>query len=206
MSGKSSRDNYTSQDDRLVGFLQQVSVRTRIYRGAERFVDELYTRWQARRGTTTTTTVLPPTRFLPPAREMPDNAVFISYARDDLAAVQQIKAGLEAAGIITWFDMDRLEAGRRLRPQDPAQHCGLLVFHPGGLGHHPAAPGGLFPPRVELRHRPGPATWPMRPCSVLPGVRGFDQRRRGAGADKFKALHFNHLPGGTRVAGVRACR
>ena len=36
-----------------------------------------------------------PTRFLPPTREMPDNAVFISYAREDLAAVQQLKAGLE---------------------------------------------------------------------------------------------------------------
>jgi hypothetical protein len=42
---------------------------------------------------------------------MPDNAVFISYAREDLPAVQQIKAGLEAAGITTWFDMDRLEVG-----------------------------------------------------------------------------------------------
>ena len=30
---------------------------------------------------------------------MPDNAVFISYAREDLTAVQRIKAGLEAAGI-----------------------------------------------------------------------------------------------------------
>ena len=42
---------------------------------------------------------------------MPDNAVFISYAREDLAAVQQIKAGLEAAGVTTWFDIDRLEVG-----------------------------------------------------------------------------------------------
>ena len=42
---------------------------------------------------------------------MPDNAVFISYAREDLAAVQQLKAGLEAAGVTTWFDMDRLESG-----------------------------------------------------------------------------------------------
>ena len=32
-----------------MSFLQQVSVRTRIYQGAERFVDELHGRWQARR-------------------------------------------------------------------------------------------------------------------------------------------------------------
>ena len=42
---------------------------------------------------------------------MPDNAVFISYAREDLAAVQRLKAGLDAAGITTWFDMERLESG-----------------------------------------------------------------------------------------------
>jgi hypothetical protein len=42
---------------------------------------------------------------------MPENAVFISYAREDLPAVQKLKAGLDAAGIATWFDMDRLESG-----------------------------------------------------------------------------------------------
>jgi hypothetical protein len=110
--GEVLADDHTSQDARLMAFLQQVSVRTRIYRGAERFVDELYERWQARRKPAASLApVLTPARFLPPAREMPDNAVFISYAREDLPAVQQIKAGLEAAGIVTWFDMDRLEVG-----------------------------------------------------------------------------------------------
>ena len=52
-----------------------------------------------------------PTRFAPPEREMADHAVFISYAREDLAAVQKLKAGLDAAGINAWFDMDRLESG-----------------------------------------------------------------------------------------------
>jgi hypothetical protein len=42
---------------------------------------------------------------------MPDNAVFISYAREDLAAVQKLKGAFDAAGIKTWFDMDRLEGG-----------------------------------------------------------------------------------------------
>jgi TIR domain/SIR2-like domain len=109
--GEILADDHTSQDDRLVSFLQQVSVRTRIYQGAERFVDELYRRWQARRKPPTAVSHLGPARFLPPAREMPDNAVFISYAREDMAAVQQIKAGLEAAGVTTWFDIDRLESG-----------------------------------------------------------------------------------------------
>jgi hypothetical protein len=109
--GEVLADDHTIQDDRLVSFLQQVSVRTRIYQGAERFVDELYRRWQARHKPSSLVSQQGPARFLPPAREMPDNAVFISYAREDLAAVQQIKAGLEAAGITTWFDIDRLEGG-----------------------------------------------------------------------------------------------
>jgi len=73
-------------------------------------VEELHERWQARRKPAAVAPTAP-ARFLPPAREMPDNAVFVSYAREDLPAVQQLKAGLEAAGITTWFDIDRLEAG-----------------------------------------------------------------------------------------------
>src|SRR6202023_294272 len=109
--GEVLADDHSSEDDRLVSFLQQVSVRTRIYVGAERFVEELHDRWQARRKPATAAAGAAPARFLPPAREMADNAVFISYAREDLAAVQLIKAGLEAAGITTWFDFDRLEGG-----------------------------------------------------------------------------------------------
>jgi hypothetical protein len=42
---------------------------------------------------------------------MPENAIFISYAREDLEAVQRLKAGMDAAGLTTWFDLDRLEGG-----------------------------------------------------------------------------------------------
>jgi hypothetical protein len=114
--GEVLADGHILEDDPLVGFLQQVSVRTRIYTGAERFVAELHDRWQKRHkvsaaAASSSGVFQSPARFLPPAREMPDNAVFISYAREDLPAVQQIKAGLEAIGITTWFDIDRLEVG-----------------------------------------------------------------------------------------------
>lgn len=107
--GEVLADDLIGEEPRLVTFLQQVSVHTRIYRGAERFVAELHERWQARRKPAGA--AADPARFLPPAREMPENAVFISYAREDLPAVQRIKAGLEAAGITTWFDLERLESG-----------------------------------------------------------------------------------------------
>ena len=106
-------DDHTHQDSRLVAFLQQVSVRTRVYGGAEAFVAELHARWTKRQRPASASGAASPApqRFLPPAREMPENAVFISYAREDLAAVQQLKAAMDAAGIVTWFDMDRLEGG-----------------------------------------------------------------------------------------------
>src|ERR1700733_9409099 len=108
--GEVLADGHSGSDERLISFLQQVSVRTRIYVGADKFVEELHERWQARRKPAVAVAALP-ARFLPPAREMPEKAVFISYAREDLAAVREIKAGLEAAGVTTWFDMERLEAG-----------------------------------------------------------------------------------------------
>ncbi len=110
--GEVLADDHTGADERLMTFLQQVSVRTRVYSGAAHFVDELHRRWSARRQPAQ---VIPlsaaPQRFLPPEREMPDRAVFISYAREDLAAVQKLKAVFDAAGIATWFDIDRLEGG-----------------------------------------------------------------------------------------------
>lgn len=111
--GEVLADDHTMKDARLVSFLQQVSVRTRVYGGAEAFVGELHSRWMKRhRGSATSGSAgAAPQRFLPPSREMPENAVFISYAREDLPAVQRLKAALDGAGIPTWFDMDRLEGG-----------------------------------------------------------------------------------------------
>jgi hypothetical protein len=111
--GEVFADDHTIKDERLIAFLQQVSVRTRVYSGAEAFVAELHQRWQQRQQSTApaAATGTAPQRFLPPSREMPENAIFISYAREDLPAVQRLKAGLDAAGLTTWFDLDRLEGG-----------------------------------------------------------------------------------------------
>src|SRR6476660_7796025 len=47
--GEVIADDHTGDDERLVTFLQRVSVRTRVYAGAEAFVAELHDRWQQRR-------------------------------------------------------------------------------------------------------------------------------------------------------------
>ncbi|MSU50424.1 MAG: hypothetical protein EXS37_15295 [Opitutus sp.] len=48
--GEIVADTSSPQDVRLMSFLQQVSVRTRVYNGAEKFVAELHQRWMRRRG------------------------------------------------------------------------------------------------------------------------------------------------------------
>ena len=117
--GEVLADSHAPHEPGLVFFLQQVSSRTRLFAGgAIPFVNELHRRWTARRRPAPAMSAAriaaegaAPVRFQPPEREMADRAVFISYAREDLAAVQRLKAGLDAAGIVSWFDMDRLEGG-----------------------------------------------------------------------------------------------
>jgi hypothetical protein len=194
--GEVLADDTTSQDERLMSFLQQVSVRTRIYMGAERFVDELHTRWQARRKPSIAAVPLgSPARFLPPAREMPDNAVFISYAREDLQAVQQIKAGLEAAGITTWFDMDRLEVGDDYDLKIKRNIARCSYFIPVVSAATQRRLEGYF--RREwsyaidrVRNMADGALF-ILPVTV-DGTRAAD----ALVPDKFKTLHFTELPGG----------
>jgi class 3 adenylate cyclase len=46
--GEVLADGHSGGDQRLMAFLQQVSVRTRVFAGAAEFVDELHRRWSAR--------------------------------------------------------------------------------------------------------------------------------------------------------------
>lgn len=112
--GEVFADSHVLSEPRLVYFLQQVSSRTRLFsEGPEMFINELHRRWMAKRRVTAVPfgSGTSPVRFMPPHREMPDQAIFISYAREDLLAVQRLKAGLDAAGLTTWFDMDQLVGG-----------------------------------------------------------------------------------------------
>jgi hypothetical protein len=194
--GEVLADDHTSQDNLLTAFLQQVSVRTRIYVGAERFVDELHERWQARRKPAIPSARTgAAARFLPPAREMPDSAVFISYAREDLPAVQAIKAGLEAAGVTTWFDIDRLEVGDDYDRKIQRNIARCSYFIPVVSATTQRRLEGYF--RREwsyaidrVRNMADGALF------ILPVSIDATDAAHALVPDRFKALHFNHLPGG----------
>ena len=191
-------DDHTSQDDRLVAFLQQVSVHTRIYSGAERFVSELHQRWQARRkpaAAAGSARPAGPARFLPPAREMPDHAVFISYAREDLPAVQQIKAGLEAAGVTTWFDIDRLEGGDDYDRKIQRNIARCSYFIPVISANTQCRLEAYF--RREWSYALDRArNMADGALFILPVTLDATSAAEAVAPERFRALHFTQLPGG----------
>ena len=195
--GEVLADDHTMKDDRLVAFLQQVSVRTRVYGGAEAFVAELHSRWTKRQGGTPSASgpSVVPQRFLPPSREMPEHAIFISYAREDLPAVQRLKAAMDAAGLTTWFDLDRLEGGddydRKIRANIGRCSFFVPVISATTQRRHEAyfrrewsyavdrslniAEGGVF---------------------ILPVCIDDTPESQALVPDKFRALHITRMPGG----------
>ncbi|MGE0356405.1 MAG: toll/interleukin-1 receptor domain-containing protein [Burkholderiales bacterium] len=194
--GEVLADDHSDSDERLMAFLQQVSVRTRVYSGAEQFVDELHRRWMARRkGADVIPMGASPQRVLPPEREMPDNAVFVSYAREDLAAVQKLKGALDAAGITTWFDVDRLEGGddydRKI--QKNIGRCSYFV----------PVVSATTERRLEAYFR---REWSYAldrtrnmaddAIFILPVCIDATDPRGARVPDRFKAVHITHAPGG----------
>jgi len=195
--GEVFADDHTMKDERLVAFLQQVSVRTRVYGGAEAFVADLHARWMKRQGGAASAggAGAVPQRFLPPSREMPEHAIFISYAREDLPAVQRLKAAMDAAGLTTWFDLDRLEGGddydRKIRANIARCSFFVPVISATTQRRHEAyfrrewsyavdrslsiAEGGVFILPVCIDDTPEAA-------ALVP--------------DKFRALHITRMPDG----------
>lgn len=193
--GEILADDHTAKDDRLVAFLQQVSVRTRVYAGAAAFVDELHRRWQQRQAPASATAMQAPQRFLPPSRDMPDNAVFISYAREDLPAVQRLRASMEAAGLATWFDLDRLEGGDDYDHRIRANIARCSFFIPVVSSTTQRRMEGYF--RREWSYAVD-RTRNMAEGAVfiLPVCVDDTKEADALVPDRFRALHFTRAPGG----------
>ena len=106
-------DTRTSREPELRDFLRHVDtpeIQIDAQGDPAQFVNELFKRWQE----------LHPdvqAEFKPPPDKMPDHSVFISYMREDIDAVKRLKAGLDAAGIVSWFDQERLRVGDWFTPE-----------------------------------------------------------------------------------------
>ena len=127
-------DSKSHHDASLASFLFQFSSHTRVFRagGAIEFVDELWKRWREKH----------------PQSPLSKKVIFISYAREDLAAVKELKAGLNAAGLTVWIDFDKLKPGANFNPQIQQYHNrGVLLLLGGNLQEHRSALAGIFPPR-----------------------------------------------------------
>jgi hypothetical protein len=113
LSEKKSYDLLTADrlesDANLVLFLRTFASKTRIeIRDPIAFVDELHRRWIARHGSLPRAGTPP---YIPPPSRMPNDAIFISYASEDIESVRRLKTALDAAGLAVWFDKDHLMAG-----------------------------------------------------------------------------------------------
>jgi hypothetical protein len=186
-------DSRTRRDASLVLFLHHFSPRTRVFHGggAVEFVGELARRWAQRRGDRGAPRPRP---IVPPAAEMPAGAAFISYAREDLASVQALKAALDEAGVSIWYDFDRLAAGdsfdHKIRENIRTCSCFVAV-----LSRHTEA-------RLDSYFR---REWNYaldRALGIFPGkpflipVVVDDTREFVTVPDRFREAHYTWLPGG----------
>jgi hypothetical protein len=124
-------DDRSGKDRDLVLFLSSFSSRTKIFDGdAAAFAAELRRRWRERYADQGPE----PCRDWMPPPDLPDGAVFISYAREDANAVHAFAQGLRAAGIDFWFDLNPregrgLEIGDKFdaRIQSCVRRCSLFI-------------------------------------------------------------------------------
>jgi hypothetical protein len=135
-------EEIASREPSLVTFLKHFSPPTRLFNGDfGQFVETLWQRWRERQKPGTATGE---DQWASPAVGMPPDTIFISYAREDLAAVRALTEALEIAGLSVWFDTNRLNAGDSfdLKIQQSIRRCSL--FMPVLSRNTPARAQGFF--------------------------------------------------------------
>jgi hypothetical protein len=120
-------DVAVGRDPSLVRFLRHFSDQIQIFPGDPRdFVRELAERWQAHSATRPA-----PDAALEawPDRRIEPQAVFISYAHEDVEAAAQLADELRQAGLPVWFDRNALQSGERFgdRIGQAIARCSLFI-------------------------------------------------------------------------------
>ncbi len=195
--GEIMADDHTSEDERLVAFLQQVSVRTRIYQGAERFVDELHDRLAARRKPAAPRPRTPPHRSVSCRRRAtcPTTPCSSAIRAKTCPPCSRSRPGSRPPGVTTWFDMDRLEVGDDYDRKIQRNIARCSYFIPVISANTQRRLEGYF--RREwsyamdrVRNMADGALF------ILPVTIDGTNAMEALVPDKFKALHFSQLPGG----------
>lgn len=117
-------DSQASPESALAVFLRLYDTEVSFPGTAADFVDQLCGRWQSRR---TAVSASPPAAVR--GDRMPENAVFVSYAREDREHAEEIKRAFEEEGLEVWLDRDRLESGEdwSLEIQSNIRKCSLFL-------------------------------------------------------------------------------
>ncbi len=93
-----------ASEDELALFLESFSPDTRVVPlTAAQFVAELGTRWHAAHPVVTPS--------VESGKSIPDGAIFLSYASEDLEAASRLAESLRSVGLEVWFDKDALQWG-----------------------------------------------------------------------------------------------
>jgi TIR domain-containing protein/SIR2-like protein len=101
-----------AQDGELAVFLESFSSDARVVPlTAAQFVTELSTRWQAAHPAAAPSAEPEAREAGTGGRGVPNGAIFVSYASEDLAPASRLAAGLRAAGLEVWFDKEALQIG-----------------------------------------------------------------------------------------------
>jgi hypothetical protein len=192
-------DAKASVDANFVLFIHHFSKPTRLYTDTDPagFVSELHRRWCERnqKRIFSNASESPPAPIDRPAQEMPDDAVFISYARPDVVAVRNLYDGLTAYGLKSWFDYERLEAGDEYESKIKWSIKRCAAFIPI-ISRHTEDPRPRFFKRewnfaVDRSHD----FLPDDPF-IIPVAVDDSSARDAHVPDRFLTKHWTHLPDG----------
>jgi hypothetical protein len=193
-------DRRVHTEPNLILFLKNFSYRTQVFEqgNAADFVRELSARYTARhpRGAAPAQASRP---AAPEEAELKPGSVFLSYARQDTAAVRLLRDALEAAGIEVWFDQRHLEGGDDFDQQIKRNIRGCSLFLPVISAHTQARHEGYFRLEWSLASERAKLIADTIPF-ILPIAIDPIPENDALVPERFQQVQWTRLPGGAPTA------
>ncbi len=178
------------RDSNLKDFLRTYSRPTRIFAesGPIEFVAELSRRYQEQQADAPT----PASADSVAPDEMPEGAVFLSYAHEDRPAVQAIHDALQRAGVDVWFDVRNLQGGDRWESTIKQRIHDCSLFLPVISSHTEARLEGVFREEWNLALRRTQGMHDSLTFIIPIAINHIDTSKPRV-PDQLKALHWIQL-------------